>query len=44
MAQLAHKALNCRRGRTDLEIIIDEILQEKITPDFSESGYEPPTD
>lgn len=31
-----------RGGRTDLEIVIDEILQEKITPDFSESGYEPP--
>ncbi len=33
-----------RAGRTDLEIIIDEILQEKITPDFSETGYEPPRD
>ncbi len=31
-----------RDGRTDLEVVIDEILQEKIAPDFSESGYEPP--
>ena len=30
-----------REGRTDLEVIIDEILQGKITPDFSESGYVP---
>lgn len=28
-----------RNGRTDLEIVIDEILQEKITPDFSDTGY-----
>ncbi len=26
-----------RRGRTDLEIVIDEILQGKIAPDFTES-------
>ena len=31
-----------RRGRTDLEIVIEEILQEKIAPDFSETGYAPP--
>src|SRR5262245_12928031 len=31
-----------RRGRTDLEIVIEEILQDKITPDFTESGYAPP--
>jgi DNA-directed RNA polymerase subunit omega len=29
-----------RRGRTDLEVVIDEILQGKIAPDFSETGYE----
>ena len=28
-----------RDGRTDLEIVIDEIMQEKIAPDFSETGY-----
>ena len=28
-----------RNGRTDLEIVIDEIMQEKIAPDFSETGY-----
>lgn len=26
-----------RNGRTDLEIVIDEILQDKITLDFDES-------
>ena len=31
-----------RNGRTDLEIVIDEIMQDKITPDFSETGYTPP--
>ena len=31
-----------RNGRTDLEVIIDEILQDKIAPDFSETGYSPP--
>ncbi len=30
-----------RQGRTDLEVIIEEILQDKITADFSESGYDP---
>ncbi len=30
-----------RRNRTDLEIIIEEILEGKITPDFSETGYDP---
>jgi DNA-directed RNA polymerase subunit omega len=30
-----------REGRTDLELVIEEILQEKIAPDFSETGYEP---
>ena len=30
-----------RRGRTDLEVVIDEILQEKIGPDFSETGFDP---
>ncbi|MHC4992167.1 MAG: DNA-directed RNA polymerase subunit omega [Planctomycetota bacterium] len=30
-----------RQGRTDLEVVIEEILQEKIEPDWSESGYAP---
>ncbi len=30
-----------RHGRTDLEVIIEEILQDKITADFSETGYDP---
>ncbi|MBT8486646.1 MAG: DNA-directed RNA polymerase subunit omega [Phycisphaerae bacterium] len=30
-----------RRGRTDLELVIEEILQEKIAPDWSETGYDP---
>jgi DNA-directed RNA polymerase subunit omega len=28
-----------RNGRTDLEVVVEEILQGKIAPDFSESGY-----
>jgi DNA-directed RNA polymerase subunit omega len=28
-----------REGRTDLELIIEEIMQDKITADYSESGY-----
>ena len=28
-----------RQGRTDLEIVIQEILEGKIVPDFSETGY-----
>ena len=28
-----------RDGRTDLELIIEEIMQDKITADYSESGY-----
>jgi DNA-directed RNA polymerase subunit omega len=28
-----------RDGRTDLEVVIEEILQGKITADFSQSGY-----
>ena len=31
-----------RNGRTDLEIVIEEILQDKIVPDFSETGYQVP--
>ena len=31
-----------RNGRTDLEVVIDEIVQEKITADFSETGYNVP--
>jgi DNA-directed RNA polymerase subunit omega len=30
-----------RNGRTDLEVVIDEILQDKIAPDWSETGYDP---
>ena len=29
-----------RNGRTDLEIVIEEILQEKIAPDWSEAESE----
>ena len=28
-----------REGRTDLELVIEEIMQDKITADYSESGY-----
>ena len=28
-----------RDGRTDLEIVIEEILQGKIAPDFTQSEY-----
>jgi DNA-directed RNA polymerase subunit omega len=31
-----------RDGRTDLELVIEEILQDKIAPDWSETGYTPP--
>jgi DNA-directed RNA polymerase subunit omega len=31
-----------RMGRTDLEVVIEEILQDKITADFSETNYSPP--
>jgi DNA-directed RNA polymerase subunit omega len=31
-----------RQGRTDLELVIAEILEDKITLDFSETGYTPP--
>ena len=30
-----------RAGRTDLEVVIEEILQDKIAPDWSETGYNP---
>ena len=30
-----------RDGRTDLELVIEEILQEKITSDFVETQYIP---
>lgn len=26
-------------GKTDIEIVIDEILEDKITADYSETGY-----
>ena len=29
-----------REGRTDIEVVIAEILEDKITADYSESGYE----
>ena len=32
-----------RRNRTDLEIVVEEILEGKIVPDFSETGYDPAT-
>lgn len=28
-----------RGGRTDLELVMEEIMQGKISPDFSETGY-----
>jgi len=28
-----------REGRTDLELVIEERMQDKITADYSESGY-----
>jgi DNA-directed RNA polymerase subunit omega len=31
-----------RNGRTDLEVVLDEILQNKIAPDFAETGYTVP--
>ncbi|HRP62788.1 MAG TPA: hypothetical protein PK400_05815 [Phycisphaerales bacterium] len=31
-----------RDGRTDLELVIEEIVQEKIAPDWSETGYKAP--
>ncbi|UCD76218.1 MAG: DNA-directed RNA polymerase subunit omega [Phycisphaerales bacterium] len=31
-----------REGRTDLDLVIEEILQGKIGPDWSDTGYEPP--
>ena len=33
-----------REGRTDLEIVIEEILQDKITADFSETQYITPAE
>jgi DNA-directed RNA polymerase subunit omega len=33
-----------RGGRTDLELVIEEILQGKIAPDFSETGYQQRSD
>ena len=30
-----------RDGRTDLEVVIDEILQDKIGPDWSDADWEP---
>jgi DNA-directed RNA polymerase subunit omega len=31
-----------REGRTDLELVIEEILQEKIAPDWGDTNYKPP--
>lgn len=31
-----------RNGRTDLEVVIDEILQDKIACDWSDADYAPP--
>ena len=33
-----------REGRTDLEIVIEEIMQDKITADFSETHYITPAE
>lgn len=33
-----------RNGRSDLEVVIDEIMQEKITIDFPASGIPSPDD
>ena len=30
-----------REGRTDLELVIEEILQEKIEPDWTEAEWDP---
>ncbi len=30
-----------RRNRTDLEIVVQEIVEGKIVPDYSETGYDP---
>ena len=30
-----------RRNRTDLEIVVEEIVEGKIVPDYSETGYDP---
>ena len=30
-----------RRGRTDLELVIEEIVEGKIAPDFTGTGYDP---
>lgn len=32
-----------REGRTDLELVVEEISQGLIEPDFSATDYEPPT-
>ena len=32
-----------RDGRTDLELVIEEILQGKIAPDWSATEYRPPS-
>ncbi len=29
-----------RRGRTDLELVIEEIVEGKIAPDFTDTGYD----
>jgi DNA-directed RNA polymerase subunit omega len=30
-----------RRDRTDLELVVEEIIEGKIAPDYSETGYDP---
>lgn len=30
-----------REGRTDLELVIEEIRQDKIAPDFEGTGFDP---
>ncbi|MFN9906722.1 MAG: hypothetical protein ACK56F_11470 [bacterium] len=36
------RPLVVRNGRTDFEVVIDEIVQEKITIDWEASGLEQP--
>jgi DNA-directed RNA polymerase subunit omega len=36
------RPLVAREGRTDLELVIEEILQGKIAPDWGATNYTPP--
>jgi DNA-directed RNA polymerase subunit omega len=37
------RALVDREGKTDLEIVVQEILEDKIAVDYEASGLRPPT-